>query len=136
MQNEWILNNFQSLIIVVSTSTNLVVMLDLSKRQTGANYPFRICTSLVLNCVIFTLLAASTLWFLTGAVPYLVFTLVCVLLASMSAGFSQNGVFAFVSRFGGSYTQAIMTYVFCSIPARALPCTADRPCRKERLTEH
>ncbi|TGZ80910.1 hypothetical protein EX30DRAFT_341237 [Ascodesmis nigricans] len=107
--DEWISNNFQSLILVVSTVTNLLIMLDLQNRQSGANYPFRICTSLVLNCVIFVLLSVSTLWFICPAVPYLVFTLICVLLASASSGFSQNGVFAFVSRFGGGYTQAVMT---------------------------
>lgn len=110
VQDEWISNNFQSLILVVSTVTNLLIMLDLQNRQSGANYPFRICTSLVLNCVIFVLLSVSTLWFICPAVPYLVFTLICVLLASASSGFSQNGVFAFVSRFGGGYTQAVMTY--------------------------
>lgn len=84
-------------------------MLDLSKRQIGANYPFRICTSLFINCVLFVILALSTVIWIVDAVPYLVFTLACVFIASMSAGFSQNGVFSFVSRFGGSYTQAIMT---------------------------
>jgi len=59
--------------------------------------------------VVFAALAVSTVTFYTGAVPYLIFTLICVFFASMSTGFSQNGVFAFANRFGGIYMQAIMT---------------------------
>jgi len=99
------------MILGVSTSTNLGVMIYLSYRQSTANYPYRICTSLVLNCVTFTILALSTIMFVVGATPYLVLVLFCVCVAAASCGFSQNGVFAFVSRFGGVYTQAIMTSV-------------------------
>jgi hypothetical protein len=110
-KNEFILNNFQSMILGVSTCANLGGLIYLSNRQKDANYPFRICTSLVLNCVVFTMLALSTVWFIVSAEQYLCFTLVSVFLASLAAGFSQNGVFAFVNRFGGTYTQAIMTWV-------------------------
>jgi equilibrative nucleoside transporter 1/2/3 len=116
-KSEFILNNFQSMILGVSTSTNLAAMLFLSNRQSTANYPFRICTSLVLNCVMFTMLALSTVMFVVGSAPYLVFVLFSVFVAALSCGFSQNGVFAFVSRFGGVYTQAIMTLV----PRRSPP---------------
>ena len=99
------------MILGVSTLTNLAVMIYLSNRQSDANYPHRICTSLVLNCATFTLLALSTIFFSVGAVAYLVFTLLSVFVAALSTGYSQNGVFAFVNRFGGVYTQAIMTSV-------------------------
>ncbi|KAF8252861.1 hypothetical protein K440DRAFT_535277 [Wilcoxina mikolae CBS 423.85] len=108
-QNEIILNNFQSMILGVSTLTNLGVMVYLSNHQSSANYPYRICISLVLNCITFTLLAFSTVVFYVTSTPYLVFTLSTVLVAALSCGFSQNGVFAFVNTFGGIYTQAIMT---------------------------
>ncbi|KAI5779734.1 nucleoside transporter-domain-containing protein [Geopyxis carbonaria] len=106
----WILANFQSMIIVVSTVTNLGGTLLLSSRQATANYPRRIATSLIINVAVFTLLALSTVLFRhASATPYLLFTLVCVFFAALSTGFSQNGVFAFVNRFGGTCTQAIMT---------------------------
>ncbi|KAI5817166.1 nucleoside transporter-domain-containing protein [Pyronema omphalodes] len=108
-ENQFILTYFQSMILGVSTIVNLAVMIFLSHRQTSANYPYRICISLVLNCVTFTLLALSTIMFRVSAVPYLVFTLFSVFVAAASTGFSQNGVFAFVNTFGGIYTQAIMT---------------------------
>jgi equilibrative nucleoside transporter 1/2/3 len=110
-KSEFILSNFQSMILGVSTSTNLAVMLYLSNRQSTANYPYRICTSLVLNCITFTMLALSTVIFIVGSTSYLVFVLISVFVAALSCGFSQNGVFAFVNRFGGVYTQAIMTLV-------------------------
>lgn len=106
------------MILGVSTLTNLAVMVYLSNRQSDANYPYRIYISLTLNCVTFTILALSTVMFPVGATPYLVLTLVCVFVAALSTGFSQNGVFAFVNRFGGVYTQAIMTFVsrlFCPV---------------------
>ncbi|KAG0132726.1 nucleoside transporter-domain-containing protein [Tuber indicum] len=87
--NEFLLNNFQSLILVVSTITNLGSAVYLSYRQKSANYPWRICASLVINCAVFTVLALSAvIW---------------------SAGLSQNGIFAFASKFSGIYTQAIVT---------------------------
>ena len=97
------------MILGVSTLTNMGVMMYLSNRQSSANYPYRICISLVLNCVTFTLLALSTVTFHVGSTVYLIFTLLSVLIASAGCGFSQNGVFAFVNTFGGTYTQAIMT---------------------------
>ena len=99
------------MILGVSTVTNLSSVLYLSNRQNNANYPYRICVSLVMNCLIFTLLALSTLVSSVGAELYLAFTLLCVFVASLSTGFSQNGVFAFMNRFGGAYTQAVMTSV-------------------------
>jgi solute carrier family 29 (equilibrative nucleoside transporter), member 1/2/3 len=84
-------------------------MLVLTKLQKNASYPRRIATSLTINIVVFTLLAASTL-VETSAGIYFGFLMVSVLLASLSTGLIQNGLFAFTSGFGRSeYTQAIMT---------------------------
>lgn len=94
--------------MAVSTVTNLTAMMWLMNRQSSANYAMRICTSLVLNTVIFTALAISTL-FSAAASPYMFFTMLCVFGSSLSTAFSQNGVFAFVPQFGGIYMQAIMT---------------------------
>ncbi|KAL7271300.1 hypothetical protein RUND412_005952 [Rhizina undulata] len=107
-ENVFILNNFQSFILVVSTITNLSTMLYLTTKHT-TNYSTRICASLIINMAVFTLLALSTVWFEVGAKPYLVFVLLCVFASSLSTGMSQNGVFAHVNRYGGIYTQAIMT---------------------------
>ncbi|RPB02186.1 hypothetical protein L873DRAFT_1674118 [Choiromyces venosus 120613-1] len=107
-ENEFLLNNFQSLILAVSTITNLGSALYLSYRQKSANYPWRICASLVINCGVFTVLALSAVMFRVGPEAYIVILLTCVFWASWSAGLSQNGIFAFVNKFGGIYTQAIM----------------------------
>ena len=96
---------------MVSTITNLGSAVYLSYRQKSANYPWRICASLVINCAVFTVLALSAVMFRVGPEAYIVVLLACVLCASWSAGLSQNGIFAFVNKFGGIYTQAIMTFV-------------------------
>jgi solute carrier family 29 (equilibrative nucleoside transporter), member 1/2/3 len=104
---------------VVSTVTNLASAIYLSYRQRSASYPWRICAALVINCAVFTLLALSAVVFRVGPEPYIVFVLFCVFCASWSAGLSQNGTFAFVNRFGGIYTQAIMTFVLPFLRSRA-----------------
>jgi len=107
--NVWILNHFQPAEISVSTVTNLGSMLVLTKLQKGASYPKRISISLILNIVIFAILALSTL-VKTSAGIYFGFILVAIFAASVSTGFIQNGLFAFTAGFGRSeYTQAIMT---------------------------
>lgn len=105
----WILNHFQAAEISVSTITNLVSMIVLSKLQKNASYPKRISASLVINAICFTILAISTL-VKTSAGVYFAFLLVAIFAASLSTGLIQNGLFAFASGFGrGEYTQAIMT---------------------------
>lgn len=105
----WILNHFQAAEISVSTITNLVSMIVLSKLQKNASYSKRISASLVINAICFTILAISTL-VKTSAGVYFGFLLVAIFAASLSTGLIQNGVFAFASGFGrGEYTQAIMT---------------------------
>jgi equilibrative nucleoside transporter 1/2/3 len=107
--NKWIARHFQSAEISVSTVANLGSMLVLTKLQKHASYPRRIATSLLINIVVFALLAVSTL-INTSAGTYFGFLMVAVLLASLSTGLIQNGLFAFTSGFGRSeYTQAIMT---------------------------
>jgi equilibrative nucleoside transporter 1/2/3 len=106
-----LLRNFQSGILSVSTVGNMGSMIVLTKLQARANYPKRIIVSLVLNAVVFTLLALSTKLFLSvSAGVYFVFLMVMVFSASLATGMCQNGVFAYVSGFGREeYTQAIMT---------------------------
>ena len=106
-----ILRNFQSAILVVSTVANLGSMITLTKLQAQANYPKRITASLVLNAIVFTLLAISTKFFLAvSAGVYFAFVLVMVFIASLATGLCQNGVFAYVSGFErGEYSQAIMS---------------------------
>lgn len=107
--NKWISRHFQSAEISVSTVANLGSMLVLTKLQKNASYPRRIATSLLINIVIFALLAVSTLITASAGV-YFGFLMVAVFLASLSTGLIQNGLFAFSSGFGRSeYTQAIMT---------------------------
>jgi solute carrier family 29 (equilibrative nucleoside transporter), member 1/2/3 len=107
--NQWILNHFQAAEVSVSTITNLGSMIILTKLQKGASYPKRISSSLVINIVVFAILAISTL-IKTSASVYFGFLLVAIFAASFSTGLIQNGLFAFTSGFGRSeYTQAIMT---------------------------
>jgi equilibrative nucleoside transporter 1/2/3 len=79
--------------------------------------------SLVINIVVFTLLAMSTRLFLgisTGV--YFAFLMMTVFCSSLATGLCQNGVFAFVSGFGHeSYTQGIMAGQGI---AGVLPCVA------------
>ncbi|RAL64217.1 hypothetical protein DID88_002109 [Monilinia fructigena] len=109
--NENILQHFQSAITSVSTITNLGSMLLLSRLQSNASYPKRIIASLILNTVVFTLLAISTSYFRNvSSSGYLTFTLIMVFSTSCATGLLQNGTFAFASSFGRpEYIQAIMT---------------------------
>lgn len=118
-----LLRNFQSAIMSVSTVGNLGSMIVLTKLQARANYPHRIATSLVLNIVVFTLLALSTKLFLgVSAGVYFAFLMFMVLSASLAAGLCQNGVFAYVAGFGREeYTQGIMAGQGV---AGVLPCIA------------
>jgi equilibrative nucleoside transporter 1/2/3 len=109
--NDNLVRNFQSAILSVSTVGNLGSMIVLTKLQARANYPRRVTVSLVLNTIVFTLLAISTKIFLhISAGIYFAFLMVMVLIASLATGLCQNGVFAYVSGFGREeYTQGIMT---------------------------
>jgi solute carrier family 29 (equilibrative nucleoside transporter), member 1/2/3 len=107
----WIVANFQSAILVVSTAANLVVMLALSQKQHSASYPLRINAALVINVTVFALLTASTCVLVDAATPrgYLVFLLAMVAASATAAGLIQNGAFAFAASFSRpEYTQAIM----------------------------
>ncbi|KAL2395417.1 hypothetical protein ABEF93_005031 [Exophiala dermatitidis] len=107
--SEWILNHFQAAEISVSTVTNLASMIALTQLQKGASYPKRITASLIINTVVFGILALSTL-IPTPAGVYFGFLLIAIFCASFSTGLIQNGLFSFASGFGRSeYTQAIMT---------------------------
>lgn len=121
--NPWISDNFQAAELSVSTITNLVSMVVLSKMQANASYPKRIVFALILNTVAFTLLALSTVTFRNAsAEAYFGFVVFIVFATSLATSFCQNGVFAFVSGFGnGSYTQGIMTGQGI---AGVLPCIA------------
>ncbi|KAL5351295.1 hypothetical protein ACLOAV_003149 [Pseudogymnoascus australis] len=107
----WILANYQSSILTVATTANLGCMFLLTNLQSGASYPRRIILALLIDIVIFTILALSTIFFVT--VPpgvYFAFLLATVLATSAATGLLQNGALAFVSTFGQpSYMQAIMT---------------------------
>ncbi|KAF2477465.1 uncharacterized protein BDR25DRAFT_274617 [Lindgomyces ingoldianus] len=118
-----LLRNFQSAELSVSTVGNLGSMILLTKLQARASYPKRIVASLVLNIVVFTLLAVSTRLFLgVTASVYFAFLMLVVFSASLATGLCQNGVFAFVSGFGREeYTQGIMTGQGV---AGVLPCIA------------
>ncbi|EPS38318.1 hypothetical protein H072_7909 [Dactylellina haptotyla CBS 200.50] len=105
-----ILNTFQSSIMTVSTSATLITTLTLSHLNRTAHYPYRITCALVINIVVFTLLALSTTLFTDiSAGVYLAFTLLMVLGTAISAGFFQNGLFSYVGSFGPIYSQAVMS---------------------------
>lgn len=119
--DQWIADNFQAAEISVSTLTNLGSMLILTRLQAGASYPKRIVASLCINIVIFSLLAASTV-FDIGARSYFGFLMVMIFATSFATGLCQNGVFAYVSGYGTpQYTQGIMTG---QAVAGILPCIA------------
>lgn len=107
----WILAHFQSAILSVGTVTNLVSMLVLANMQAKASYQKRISSALVINIVVFALLALSTTYFRhVSAGVYLCFILAMVFLTSWATGLIQNGAFAFAAGFGHpEYMQAIMT---------------------------
>ncbi|KAI9831611.1 MAG: hypothetical protein M1826_003220 [Phylliscum demangeonii] len=120
----WILAHFQSAIMSNATVTNLGAMLVLTRLQAQASYPKRILASLVMTIGCFMLLALSTVSSLAEVGPrlYFAFLMTIVFGASLAAGLSQNGVFAYVSGFGRrEYTQAIMTG---QAVAGVLPCIA------------
>ncbi|KAF2481359.1 nucleoside transporter-domain-containing protein [Neohortaea acidophila] len=121
--NEWISNNFQAAEISVSTVTNLSSMLLLTRLQTKASYPKRIVASLLINMVVFTLLALSTSILLdVSAKGYFAFLMIVMVSTSLATALCQNGIFAYVSGFGQpSYTQGIMTG---QAIAGVLPCIA------------
>lgn len=101
---------FQSSVLTVSTITNLLVTLLLTKLQRTANYASRIKLGLVINTVAFVLLTISTTTYRDiSPDAYLAFVLVDVWLAAVATGLFQNGAFAFAAGFGrGEYTQAVM----------------------------
>ncbi|KAF2766578.1 hypothetical protein EJ03DRAFT_175960 [Teratosphaeria nubilosa] len=121
--NDWISNNFQAAEISVSTVTNLGSMLILTRLQKGASYPKRIVSSLVMNMVVFGLLALFTEVFLgVSARGYFGFLMVMIFATSLATGLCQNGIFAYVIGFGEPrYTQGIMTG---QAIAGVLPCIA------------
>lgn len=101
-------SHFQAAETSLSCAANLISMLVLSSLQRNASYPLRITTSLLINIVIFTILALSTL-VSASAESYFAFLLVIILAASLSTGLIQNGLFSFSAAFGRmEYTQAIM----------------------------
>ncbi|KAF3938200.1 hypothetical protein ABW19_dt0202963 [Dactylella cylindrospora] len=95
--------------MTVSTATTLFTTLALSHMQKSARYPYRITCALIINIIVFTFLALSTIMF-TGVSSgvYLAFLLMMVLGTAASAGFFQNGLFAYVGKFGPIYAQAVM----------------------------
>ncbi|KAL8949766.1 MAG: hypothetical protein Q9222_004145 [Ikaeria aurantiellina] len=119
----YLLTHFPAYITSVSTLTNLVSVMLLTRLQRSASYPNRIILSLILNIIAFTLLAISTTLFRRiSAEAYFAFLMFMVFTASLATGLCQNGVFAYVSGFGvPEYTQAIMTG---QAIAGVLPCIA------------
>ncbi|KAF3915387.1 hypothetical protein AA313_de0207472 [Arthrobotrys entomopaga] len=108
--NKAILDTFQSSIMTVSTATTLILTLTLSHMQRSAHYPYRITCALVINIVVFILLALSTILFTdASAGVYLAFTLLMVLGTAVSAGFFQNGLLSYVAGFAPIYSQAMMS---------------------------
>lgn len=85
-------------------------MLILTNLQSKASYQKRIAVALVINIVVFCLLALSTTYFRdVSAGAYLRFTLTMVFCTSAATGLIQNGAFAFAAGFGRSeYIQALM----------------------------
>ncbi|KAF1970763.1 nucleoside transporter-like protein family [Bimuria novae-zelandiae CBS 107.79] len=118
-----LLRNFQSAELAVSTVGSLGSLILLTKLQANASYPKRIAASLILNSVVFALLAISTRTFLAvSPSAYFVFFLLVVFSASLATSLCQNGVFAYVASFGREeYTQGIMTGQGI---AGVLPCIA------------
>lgn len=107
----WILANYQSSILSVATTANLACMFLLTNLQAGASYPRRIILALIIDIVVFTILALSTIFFVTVSPGvYFAFLLATVLATSTATGLLQNGALAFVATFAHpSYMQAIMT---------------------------
>lgn len=118
-----ILTHFQPAILSVSTIANLASMLLLTFRQRDASYPRRVSLSLLTSVICFSLLAGSAVTFQSvSPAVYFAFLLTMVMVASLATGSIQNGVFAYVQRFGRrEYTQAIMAG---QAIAGVLPCIA------------
>ncbi|KAF9890902.1 hypothetical protein FE257_005478 [Aspergillus nanangensis] len=108
--DDWAATHYQPAILTVSTVTNLGSSFILAKLQKGASHPRRIIVSLLINIVVFTLLAFSTVLLSDVSVrAYFGFLMCMVFGASLATGINQIGVFAYVSGFGREeYTQAIM----------------------------
>ncbi|KAI2704903.1 hypothetical protein CBS147317_1855 [Penicillium roqueforti] len=109
--DDWTRLHYQPSIQSMSTVTNLGAAFTLAKLQKNASYPQRITFSLLLNSVVFAILAFSAV-VMTDSSPraYFGFLMVMVCAASLATGINQNGVFAYVSGFGrDEYTQAIMS---------------------------
>lgn len=106
-----LLSNFQATELSISTIANLGAMFILVKLQKNASYPRRIAVALVINVVIFTLLAISTKAFRTvSAGVYFGFLMSIICIASLATGFLQNGAYGYAAGYGGSqYIQALMT---------------------------
>lgn len=121
--NGWIVKNFQAAELSASTVGTLGMTLVLTNMQKGASYSRRIFIALVLNSLVFAMLAISTKVFTSvTASAYFGFIIAMTLSTSVATGFFQNGIFAFVAGFGqGRYTQGIM--VGQGI-AGVLPCIA------------
>ena len=121
--NQWIIDNFQAAEISVSTFTNLIAMIILTRLQANASYPKRIVSSLLINMAVFGLLSLFTSVFLDiSARGYFGFLMTTVFFASLAAGLCQNGIFAYVNGFGEPlYMQGIMTG---QAVAGVLPCIA------------
>jgi len=119
--SSWILTNFQSTELTVSTITNLGAIIVLTNLQANASYTKRIVVALGMNILSFTLLAISTKVFTdVSAGVYFAFLITQVLVASSACGIMQNGIYAYVSGFGREeYTQGIMTG---QAVAGVLPC--------------
>ncbi|CAI7619862.1 unnamed protein product [Penicillium glandicola] len=108
--DDWTRMHYQPSIQSVSTLTNLGTAYALAKLQKNASYSRRISFSLLMNSIVFTILAFSAVA-MTDSSPraYFGFLMVMVCAASLATGINQNGVFAYVSGFGREeYTQAIM----------------------------
>ncbi|PYH80845.1 hypothetical protein BO82DRAFT_355068 [Aspergillus uvarum CBS 121591] len=109
--DDWAATHYQPSILTVSTVTNLGSSFILAKLQKGASYPKRTVVSLLINIVVFTLLAFSTIFMKDVSVAtYFGFLMFMVFGASLATGINQNGVYAYVAGFGREeYTQAIMS---------------------------
>ena len=129
--NERILKSFQSA-SPLSAQSRICYPCWFSQTCNKASYPKRIVCSLVLNLIVFSLLAISTTYFRdVSSIGYMVFTLIMVFCTSIATGLCQNGAFAFAASFGRpEYMQAIMTG---QAIAGVLPSVAQLPrCLRSR----
>lgn len=98
--SDFISSHYQAAILTVSTIVNLATVTILQNIQLKASYPFRINLALIIDIVIFSLLAGSTIAF-TDVSPatYFAFTLLMVGLTAYATGLIQNGALAFAASF-------------------------------------